>query len=137
MDRVEVIDCEPTDNLVMNDHMDLGEEYFTVRWLGSWQNWFLGYDIKHNYNWLEDLNLKKIIDENKKMSLIKEKTKWSRKYYNWFSLNYVFNRIYQHYIFHKSKDNDISLVSMTVKFQRLPGFGENILPTQCVISVLI
>ena len=31
MDRVEVIDCEPTDNLVMNDHMDLGEEYFTVR----------------------------------------------------------------------------------------------------------
>lgn len=35
MDRVEVIDCEPTDNLVMNDHMDLGVEYFTFRRLGS------------------------------------------------------------------------------------------------------
>ena len=28
MAGVDKIDCEPTDNLAVNDHMDLGEEYF-------------------------------------------------------------------------------------------------------------
>ena len=28
MAGVDEIDCEPNDNLVVNDHMDLGEEYF-------------------------------------------------------------------------------------------------------------
>ena len=31
MTHVEEIYCEPSNNLVLNDHMDLGEKTFTVR----------------------------------------------------------------------------------------------------------
>ena len=38
--------------------------------------------------------------------------------------NIIFNHIYQHYIFHISKDKHECPVSMTVKIQGLPGTGK-------------
>ena len=39
----------------------------------------------------------------------------------------IFNHIYQHYIFHISKDKDESPISMTVNIQGLPGTGKKII----------
>ena len=39
-------------------------------------------------------------------------------------INVIFNHIYQHYLFHISKDKDESPASMTVKIQGLPGTGK-------------
>ena len=36
----------------------------------------------------------------------------------------IFNHMYQHYIFHISKDKHKSPVSMTIKIQGLPGTGK-------------
>ena len=68
MTGVEEIYCEPADNLVVNDHMDLSEELFLkLDDGGSKINWSLGYDINHNYNSVAELKLKikHSIDENK------------------------------------------------------------------------
>ena len=59
MDGVDEIDCEPTDNLAMNNHMDLGEEHFLKLSDGGPNiDWFVGYDINHNYNFLAELHSK-------------------------------------------------------------------------------
>ena len=59
MSGVEKILCEPTDNLVVNDRMDLGEENILQLDDGCIdKDLFLEYGIKYNSNWLENLNLK-------------------------------------------------------------------------------
>ena len=59
MAGVEEIYCEPPDNLVVNDHMDLGEEHFLKLDDGGNEiDWSLEYDIDHNYNWVVELKLK-------------------------------------------------------------------------------
>ena len=75
MAGVEEINCEPSDNLVVNDNMDLGEEHFLkLNDGGNEIDWSLGYDINHNYDWVAELKLKikNSIDENKKLLLIEE-----------------------------------------------------------------
>ena len=55
---VDEIDCEPTDNLAVNNYMDLGEEYFIKLSDGGPDiDRFVGYDINHNYNCLAKLHL--------------------------------------------------------------------------------
>ena len=55
MAGVEEIYCEPPDNLVVNDHMDLGEEHFLqLDDGGSEIDWSLGYNINHNDNWVKE-----------------------------------------------------------------------------------
>ena len=74
MAGVDEIDCEPTDNLAMNNHMDLGEEHFLKLSDGDPDiYWSIGYDINHNYFFFAELHLKfkNSIDE-KKMLLIEE-----------------------------------------------------------------
>ena len=59
MSGVEKILCEPTDNLVVNDRMDLGEENILQLDDGCIdKDLFLEYGIKYDSNWLENLNLK-------------------------------------------------------------------------------
>ena len=59
MSGVEKILCEPTDNLVVNDRMDLGEENILQLDDGCIDKYlFLEYGIKYDSNWLENLNLK-------------------------------------------------------------------------------
>ena len=54
MTGVEEMFCEPIENLIVNDHMDLGEEYFLkLDDGGSEIDWSLGYIINHNYNWVK------------------------------------------------------------------------------------
>ena len=75
MSGVEKILCEPTDNLVVNDRMDLGEENILQLDDGCIdKDLFLEYGIKYDSNWLENLNLKNTnsIDEKKSL-LIQEK----------------------------------------------------------------
>ena len=75
MSSVEKILYEPTDNLVVNDPMDLGEEnILQLDDGGIDKDLVLEYGIKYDSNWLENLNLKNTnsIDEKKKL-LIKEK----------------------------------------------------------------
>ena len=75
MAGVEEINCEPSDNLVVNDNMDLGEEHFLkLNDGGNEIDWSLGYYINHNYDWVAELKLKikNSIDENKKLLLIEE-----------------------------------------------------------------
>ena len=91
MSSVEKILYEPTDNLVVNDRMDLGEEhFFKLDDGGNEIDWSLGYDIDHNYNWVKELKLKinNYIDDNKKLFLIKENIYNPEKDYNRFSKNY-------------------------------------------------
>ena len=55
MAGVDEIDCEPTDNLAMNNHMDLGEEHFLKLSDGDPDiYWSIGYDINHNYFFLQN-----------------------------------------------------------------------------------
>ena len=127
MTGVDGIDCEPTDNLAQNDHMDLGEEYFSKLDDGGPDiDWSKGYDINHNYNFLAALSLKfkHSIDDNTKMLLIEENIYNPENTITESQKNIIFNHIYQHYIFHISKDKHESLVSMTVKIQGLPGTGK-------------
>ena len=59
MAGVEEIYYEPSDNLVVTDHMNLGQEHFLkLDDGGSEIYWSLGYDITHNYNWVVELKLK-------------------------------------------------------------------------------
>ena len=56
MAGVEEIYCEPPDNLHVNDHIDLGEEYvLKLDDGGSEIDWSLGYDFDHKYNWIKEL----------------------------------------------------------------------------------
>ena len=75
MTEVEEIYCEPIENLIVNDHIDLGEEIFLkLDDGGSEIDWSLGYNINHNYNLVKELKLqlKKSLDDNKKLLLIEE-----------------------------------------------------------------
>ena len=137
---VDEIDCEPTDNWTQNDHTNLGGEHFLKLNNGGPDiDWSEGYGINRNYNFLAALSLKfkKSIDEN-----TKNVTYW-RNIYNPENTitesqkNIIFNHVYQHYIFHISKDKHESPVSMTIKIQGLPGIGKHSLLTQFVISILI
>ena len=56
MGGTDKIDCEPTDNVVVNDHMRLGEEHILQLDNGDSNiDWSLGYDISHNYSWVAEI----------------------------------------------------------------------------------
>ena len=127
MAGVDEIDCEPINNLVQNDHMDLGEEHFLkLNDGGPDFDWSEGYDINHNYNFLASLSLKikNSIDVNSKMLLIEENIYNPENTITESQKIIIFNHIYQHYKFHISKDKHECPVSMTVKIQGLPGTGK-------------
>ena len=120
MAGVDEIDCEPTDNLAENDHMDLGEDDFLKLSDGSpGIYWSEGYNINHNNNFLAELHLKfkNSIDENKKMLLIEENVYNPENTITESQKIIIFNHIYQHCAFHIVKDIDDYPVSINVKIQ--------------------
>ena len=55
MAGVDEIDCEPTDNLAVNDHMYLGEtRFFKLSNGGPDIDWSIGYDINHKVIFLQN-----------------------------------------------------------------------------------
>ena len=129
---VEEIFCEHIENLIVNDHIDLGEEYFLkLDDGGSKIDWSLGYNINPNYNWVKKLKfqLKYFLDDNKKLLLIEEHLYNPENTITDSQNNIIFNHIYQHYTFHIVKDIDDCPVSMNIKIQGLPDTSKIFITT--------